>query len=334
MKHPAAEHAAPNALPYPNGWFSVAFSDQVARGKVFCSRLMSEDVVLYRTRGGTLRAVRPYCPHLGAHLGFGGHVDGEYLVCPFHNFAYDTDGTCVRTGHGAAPKASLTQLNSCERDGIIWVWHHSGGQEPIWTLPEHDATDWPRRSWKTLRFTGYAQDVTENGFDLRHLLYLHGYEVTGAAGPLRFSGPTCERTVLLRKKFPGLGWLEFENHLTTWGLGYNRADVRVPRFHACLCLWAAPTPIGPRAVEVRFSAGARVPEQPLSNPVLRTVAHAASILATPVVSRITATDVVRNDFPIWTTKTYIDRPRLSQGDDHLGPYRKWAEQFYDITEPV
>ncbi|MEV6419914.1 Rieske 2Fe-2S domain-containing protein [Streptomyces sp. NPDC051662] len=58
-------------------------------GKVVRRQFMGEDLVAYRTREGIVRVVDPYCPHLGAHLGFGGLVDGENIVCPFHHFAYE-----------------------------------------------------------------------------------------------------------------------------------------------------------------------------------------------------------------------------------------------------
>ncbi|WP_331737272.1 Rieske 2Fe-2S domain-containing protein [Streptomyces sp. NBC_00019] len=86
-------------LPYPNGWFAVAFSTEVRPGQVITSRLMGKDVVIFRTRSGTLTVVDPHCPHLGAHLGRGGRMDGENLVCPFHAFAFNSERTFrLKTG--------------------------------------------------------------------------------------------------------------------------------------------------------------------------------------------------------------------------------------------
>ena len=33
-----------------------------------------------------------FCPHLGAHLGHGGTVDGCEIVCPFHGWQFDAEG--------------------------------------------------------------------------------------------------------------------------------------------------------------------------------------------------------------------------------------------------
>ena len=37
---------------------------------------------------------------------------------------------------------------------------------------------------------------------------------------------------------------------------------------------------------------------------------------------------VEQDFPIWENKTYLERPRLCEGDGPVGDYRRWAAQFY------
>ncbi|MFE2373690.1 Rieske 2Fe-2S domain-containing protein [Streptomyces sp. NPDC059398] len=87
--HAAADEPAWH-LPYPSGWFCLARSRELPPGKVLTRRFMDEDIVLYRTRDGRPRAVHPYCPHLGAHFGAGGTVEGQNLVCPFHRFAFGT----------------------------------------------------------------------------------------------------------------------------------------------------------------------------------------------------------------------------------------------------
>jgi hypothetical protein len=37
------------------------------------------------------------------------------------------------------------------------------------------------------------------------------------------------------------------------------------------------------------------------------------------------------DIRIWENKRYQDPPRLVAGDGPIGPYRKWARQFYRDT---
>ena len=114
-------------LPYPSGWFCVGFSRELPAGRVITRRFMGEDVVVYRTRAGAVRAVRPYCPHLGAHLGVGGTVEGELLVCPFHRFAFDPDGVCTKVPGGRPPRARLDHYPVREQNGIDLPLARGGG---------------------------------------------------------------------------------------------------------------------------------------------------------------------------------------------------------------
>ncbi|MCZ0983416.1 Rieske (2Fe-2S) protein [Streptomyces diastatochromogenes] len=96
---PSPADAHEPVLPYPDGWFSVAFSSEVVRGALLTRPLQGEDVVLYRLRDGEVRAVRPYCPHLGAHLGLGA-LEGDELLCP--STASPSARTAPARGRGTA----------------------------------------------------------------------------------------------------------------------------------------------------------------------------------------------------------------------------------------
>lgn len=111
---------------------------------------MDEDIVLYRTRDGRPRAVHPYCPHLGAHLGAGGAVEGQNLVCPFHRFAFAPDGTCVGTPDGPPPRARLQHHSISERNGFLFAWYEPDGAPPTWEIPgTAQAGVVPTAAWST-----------------------------------------------------------------------------------------------------------------------------------------------------------------------------------------
>src|SRR5512144_666111 len=83
-------------FPIPNGWFMVAYSDEVSAGKVLGLRYFGEDLVAWRGEDGAAHVMDAYCPHLGAHLGYGGRVEGCELVCPFHWWRFGADGANTR----------------------------------------------------------------------------------------------------------------------------------------------------------------------------------------------------------------------------------------------
>ena len=80
---------------YPNGWFQVAYSDEVTPGTVVPLKYFGADLVLFRTQTGEAHVLDAHCPHVGAHLGHGGCVKGESIQCPFHAWRFDGQGQCV-----------------------------------------------------------------------------------------------------------------------------------------------------------------------------------------------------------------------------------------------
>jgi len=101
---------------FPNGWFAICESDQLKAGQVrpvyalgiyllflesifkfihFYITQTGENLVIFRTEEGRACVMDAYCPHLGAHLGFGGRVVGDCIECPFHGWKFDgRDGHC------------------------------------------------------------------------------------------------------------------------------------------------------------------------------------------------------------------------------------------------
>ena len=99
--------------PFPVGWYVVALSDELKPGEVKPFKFMGEEVVLYRTQAGVANLIGAYCPHLGAHFGYGGQVVGEHIRCPFHAFEFDVNGVCQSTAYGTRiPPKAKTQINS------------------------------------------------------------------------------------------------------------------------------------------------------------------------------------------------------------------------------
>mgnify|MGYP000650348235 FL=1 len=96
--------------PYPNSWFVVAFSHELAPGGVMPLHYFGQELVLFRTEDGAARVLDAYCPHLGAHLGCGGVVQGNKLRCPFHGWQFAGEsGQCVEVPFAAKipPRAGL-----------------------------------------------------------------------------------------------------------------------------------------------------------------------------------------------------------------------------------
>ncbi|MFD4659404.1 Rieske 2Fe-2S domain-containing protein [Kitasatospora sp. NPDC058444] len=323
-----ADLALAPVLPYPDGWSAVAFSGELKPGSVLTRRLHGEDVVLYRLRNGVVRAVQPYCPHLGAHLGLA-ELDGDDLVCPFHRFAYGPDGACVRTGYGTPPpKASLTGLPVREVNEAVFVWWHHDGRAPDWEIPEiHTIGHLPRR-YGTWEMPGHAQEIMENSVDVGHFGTLHGWAKAELPTPVVFGEKTFHVSMRVREKFPLIGESPIDIEVDGYGIGFLHSDSHTPRLRTRMCTLIMGTMIEPNRMQYRqasrlvFDEPSSLPK-PLAHQVSRTLSR---LLIGPLIRF--SEDFTAVDYPIWYSKKYRPHPRLAKGDGPIGPFRHWARQFY------
>jgi phenylpropionate dioxygenase-like ring-hydroxylating dioxygenase large terminal subunit len=135
-------------LPIPNGWFAVDFSHELREGDVKAINYFGEEMVLFRTRSGDARIVDAFCPHLGAHLAYGGRVMGDTVRCPFHGWQFDGEtGECTAIPYcqKVPPQARVRAWPTQEKNGMVWAWYHSEQKPPEWdfpALPEFGNPDW------------------------------------------------------------------------------------------------------------------------------------------------------------------------------------------------
>jgi nitrite reductase/ring-hydroxylating ferredoxin subunit len=314
--------AGPPRLPYPNGWFAVAFSEEVSPGQVLRRRLMGEDVVIYRTRSGVVRVVEPYCPHLGAHLGYGGKVDGEVIVCPFHGFRFDTSGACVANSYATRPPhARLGARTFREINGAIVVWQHAGGDPPTWELPQLPDTGFPSPARRMYTIVDHPQEVMENAVDIGHIQPVHGYQNPQIRTPLDTDGSRLRIGTVAERVFPVLGNVGMLLDFEIDGLGLIWVLAKIPRFGGEALFQAWPTPIDPCRIELRFAMSLRILTG--RGAAGRTVSR----LLTSALAGAFWSDLTK-DFPIWENKRFVARPRLAKGDGPIIPFRRWARQFY------
>jgi phenylpropionate dioxygenase-like ring-hydroxylating dioxygenase large terminal subunit len=318
--------------PYPDGWFAVAFADELRPGRVLRRRFMGEDLVVYRTRGGVVRVVEPYCPHLGAHIGYGGRVEGEEIVCPFHHFAFGTDGVCVRTGYGTRPPvARLVQRDMREINGAILVWRHAGGAPPAWEVAAQPTDGFPAAFRHVATLVDHPQDVVENAVDIGHIGPVHGYHGVRLQRPFVAQGPSFTIAATGERAMPLGSPLEVAFDIVVHGFGHLWVDATIPRLRAAAQFQAMATPIDPCRVEIRFSVALRLGRDAADGRARMLASQLLTLALGPAFRHDT-----RRDFPIWEHKVYVEQPCLAKGDGPLPAFRQWAQQFYaqpDGTSP-
>lgn len=289
-------------FPIPNGWFIVAASEELEPGTLRPLHYFGRDLVLFRTAGGAPRVTSAYCAHQGAHLGVGGRVEGEQLVCPFHGWCYDgATGRCVNVPYGSGripSQAKVRALPTLERNRMIWAWFHLEGKPPFYDVPEVPEFDDPEWSEPyTLDFTinSACQELAENNHDPAHFRFVHGtpdipHEEAVIDG-------THKRVVgmggaFIRETFGlGLGVLRITNHVT---------------------FLSSTTPIDDEGVQVRW--------------IFLTPRAAGPDAA--VRSAESFAGGVSQDIPIWENKRYVERPVLLKEERSIIEHRQWCAQFY------
>lgn len=309
-------------LPMPYGWYQVAYSDELDDASVKPLHYFGRDLVAVRTASGAVSVYDAFCPHLGAHLGYGGRVDGETLSCPFHGWCFDRTGACIEVPYAKRipPAAKLRPYPTVEKNGTVLVWYHPAGKEPGWEVPDVPEygdpawTPYERREW-TVR--SHNQELAENTVDQAHFRYLHGTN-TVASTDVRADGPLLH---VVSKSKMGTAQGEADGTIDIRTFGFGLGLTRFTGIVETLVVTSG-TPVDAERVHMRLAFTLR--KLPDSD-------------ATKGVGQAFVAEVERQfeqDIPIWENKIHLDRPVLCDGDGPIGALRAWAKQFYDFDGPV
>jgi len=327
---------------FPDGWYCVSWSDDLAAGDVQARTLFGQEVVLFRTESGEAVLMGAYCPHLGAHLGHGGTVEGETLRCPFHGFEFDRTGECTKTAYGSPPprncKTKIWPVR--EHDGVVLAWHAGEGAEPWFEVPRWDDAPFGRVHGHTwMELASHPQETTENSVDFGHFAVVHGYSDTDTLKPLKLDGPYLTAQYQLGRTNPFLGRFgpklkaSFEVHV--WGLGYSLVEVEVPAMGMRLRHYVLPTPTDGTNIELRV--GVAIHRLESANKILPGLGLLPEAFLRELIGRTTIKEYasdVHDDFDVWKNKVYVHPPLLAQGDGPITKYRRWCRQFYpELRKP-
>jgi phenylpropionate dioxygenase-like ring-hydroxylating dioxygenase large terminal subunit len=300
---------------YPNGWFRVAYSGELAVGEVKPLAYFGRDLVLFRTEQGKASLLDAHCPHLGAHLGIGGRVEGEGIRCPFHAWLWDREGSCsdIPYAKRIPPNAKIRAWPLEEKNGVILVFHHAEGKPPTYRLPELpqlESSDWLEPIVKHWTVRARWLDMNENCVDQAHFRYIHG-TLSIPKTLAEVDGHILRTESRIRQKAPGG---EAEGCLVTKDFGPGFQTVELTGIIDSL-LMNTSTPIDEENTDVSFAY------------TVKTDGDARKgRLAEAVVDDLV--QQFENDRPIWENKAYWKQPRLCDGDGPFGVYRKWMQQFF------
>ena len=319
-------------LPMPSGWFRIATSQELPTAKVGVFQINGQDVVAFRNEQGAVAVVDPICPHMGAHLGYGGRVVDGALRCPFHGLRFDTGGNCVGTEYPGNPevKLSLRSWPVMEQLGCIFVHAGHDGAAPTWELPEYDTTGWTEPVTKVLTLKGHVQDVAENAVDFGHFAAVHEY--SDLEDPvLRIDGPRMYSRFGFTRRNPFLPITDIQSIFDTdvHGLGLSVTDLRVPKLGIHYRVLLTATQIDEETMSFGIGVSSEFPPPfvPKAMRALPLPWRAVTRAQVRAVHRFIISDVLQ-DQEIWEHRVPMAVPALIPGDGPIAKFRRWVKQFY------
>ncbi|MEW4467515.1 Rieske 2Fe-2S domain-containing protein [Parasphingorhabdus sp. JC815] len=317
----------------PSGWFCIGYCDEFERGDIHAVHYFGRDLVVFRNDEGEMGLLDAYCPHLGAHLGHGGTIEGDSIRCPFHGWAFRPDGFCTKIPYGKIfpPRLKREPLAESypvvERNGVVWAWYHPHGQKPHYEVMTHDEftedgwADPVRRIW---RFASNPQEIAENGVDFAHFEFVHKMDAVpeGTAvydKHIRKSEAHGHRQITLEDG----STKEIESSVFTVQNGAGQKFTRLKGVVE-LSMMVLATPIEKDDVELRFTF-THPPVEP-GSPEEKAVEQA--------IAGTCGQTGVEGDIPIWHNKIHRANPFLCDGDGPILRLRRYFEQFYvDDEQP-
>lgn len=304
---------------FARGWYVVSWSADLDVGVVRPLRYFGRDFVLFRGENGRATLLAAHCPHLGAHLGVGGRVEGNDIVCPFHAWRFAASGRCVEVPYAKRipPRAAVDSYHVREHSGMILAYFDAEGRTPEYEVPEIDEMNDP--AWTPLQrahieIATHPREVIENIADFAHFMPVHNMLIDDFK--VIIDGPRAtQRSV---------------------GRGHNLANEPIPvvsvaTYHGpaiqfTRLQWAydmvlinAHIPIEENKLLLRFGVtlkagvGVTLPPAVLD-------AHVAA-----------ARNGYFEDVSIWENKRWRDEPMLADGDGPIGEVREWYDSFLESS---
>lgn len=302
---------------YAAGWYLVSWTKDLGPSEVKPLRYFGQEFVLYRSEAGEPVMLDAFCPHLGAHLGHGGRVDGESIVCPFHAWKFAKTGKCTDVPYAKRipPRAEVRAHRLVEHSGMILGFFGPEGIEPDYhvpTLPQLTDTAWTSLECAQIEIKTKAREVIENIADRAHFLPVHNTRIHEFE--VIIDGPRAtQRTVGKGRNLKGEK-IDVESVATYYGPAVQITELG---WAYPMLLVNAHIPVDENRLLLRFGVSLRAGDGVVLPPAVLE-AHVAA-----------ARNGYFEDVAIWENKRWRDTPVLADGDGPIGQVRTWYNSFFE-----
>ena len=165
-----------------DAWYVAAWGEEITRApmrRIF----LDEPVVMYRRQDGTAVAMSDRCVHRAYPLSRG-TVEGDNLVCGYHGFQFNSEGTCTWVpGQANVPKSARVKTYPLLESGpYVWIWMGDPAAADASHVPDHHWTtdpDWTIiKDMRTIKARHAL--LIDNLMDLSHETFIHADTIGSA----------------------------------------------------------------------------------------------------------------------------------------------------------
>lgn len=190
------------------GWYIACPSSALAKKTAKSVELCGQKIAIFRGEDGQVRAMEAYCPHLGTDLGIG-QVDGNWIRCAFHQWAFDETGICqnIPCQSEIPAQAKLQAYATEEKYGFIWIYPDAKAPEGVADFDELKGKEIVTQADTAFERSCHHHICMMNGIDAQHLKTIHHLDIKMDLSLYRSElGTQIDFT--MRGQFPQTTWRE------------------------------------------------------------------------------------------------------------------------------
>jgi len=211
-------------------WIPACLSEEVAEadGKPVRTRLLGEDLVVFRDSEGRLGVLDEYCPHRRVSLAYARNEECG-LRCLYHGWKMDVDGNVVEMASeppesGFAEKVKTKAYPAHEWGGFVWTYMGPRETMPEFEAPAFAPTADTEVSIAKIHVNCNWAQILEGQIDSAHSSSLHSSDMR----PARVDAAKAVETHWLRPSTDKAPRMQVER--TSFGFHY--AAIRRPIMNA------------------------------------------------------------------------------------------------------
>ena len=171
-----------------NQWYLACFLEELSHQNPLKKKICGEEIVLFKTKGGTVGAIEDRCCHRNVNLSLG-YIEGETIKCGYHGWQYNCEGKCVgipslsndeRIPASAKVKKYIVEI----KYQSVWIWIGDEDKTDKSLIPPMTEMNMYPMVYNYHFINADLPLVAESLFDAYHINHVHRNSIKGMMGSL------------------------------------------------------------------------------------------------------------------------------------------------------